>query len=322
MRVVKPSVNRRVRGATSFRVFSGSSPVIQAYLLCVLVVIFYAGNILTGRALNDLPPITIAFTRLVIAFLVLLPVGWRSAWLARRSFIEHGRPLLLMSATGVAAFTTLIYAALQFTSATNVSVLEAVIPAVTVALSVFVLRERLRPLQWIGVAVSLIGAVSVVMDGNILALGSVAWNKGDGIMAGAILCWAVYSVTVRRHMRHFPEFGALVVMTGLSILILSPLVVAEWVVVGEMPLESGPHWWGLLYLGVFPSVVALAFYNRAVATLGASQASAFLNFLPVATMLGALAFLDEEISAAQIVGAALVMVGVFVTLRAPRLLRG
>lgn len=292
----------------------------QAYLLCVLVVIMYAGNIVTGKALNDLPPITIAFTRLAIAFAVLLPIGCRSAWLARRSFIEHGRPLLLMTATGVAFFTTLIYAALQFTSATNVSVLEAVIPAVTVVLSFFVLRERLRPLQWVGVAVSLIGAVSVVLDGEILSLGSVAWNKGDAIMAAAVLCWAVYSITVRRHMRHFPEFGALLVMTVLSLLILCPLVVAEWLVVGEIPLEPGPHWWGLLYLGVFPSVVALAFYNRAVATLGASKASAFLNFLPVVTMLGAYALLGEDISAAQVIGAALVMVGVFITLRGPSLL--
>lgn len=306
--------------ATSLGVSSGST-VMQAYLLCVLVVIFYAGNILTGKALNDLPPITIAFTRLVIAFVVLLPIGSRSAWLERRSFIEHGRPLLLMTATGVAFFTTFIYAALQFTSATNVSVLEAVIPAVTVVLSFFVLRERLRPIQWSGVAVSLIGAVAVVMNGNVLALGSVNWNQGDAIMAAAVLCWAVYSITVRRHMRHFPEFGALIVMTGLSILILCPLVVVEWLVVGAIPLEAGPYWWGLLYLGVFPSVVALAFYNRAVATLGASQASTFLNFLPVATMLGAAAFLDEEISAAQVIGAALVMVGVLVTLRAPRLLR-
>ncbi|HET7326580.1 MAG TPA: DMT family transporter [Nocardioidaceae bacterium] len=289
----------------------------QAYLLCVLVVVFYAGNLLTGKALNGLPPVTIAFTRLVIAFLILLPIGWRSAWLGRRSFVEHGRPLLIMTATGVAFFTTLIYAALQSTSATNVSVLEAAIPAVTVVLSVFAFRERLRPLQWMGVAVSLFGAVSVVMDGNILALGSVDWNQGDGIMVAAVLCWAVYSVTVRRHMRHFPEFGALLVMTGLALLALCPLVVAEWVVIGEFPLEAGPHWWGLLYLGVFPSVVALAFYNRAVATLGASQASAFLNFLPVATMLGAYLILDEQISAAQISGAALVMAGVFLTLRAP-----
>lgn len=298
-----------------------SSAVVQAYVLCALVVVFYAGNILTGKALSDLPPITIAFTRLVIAFAILLPFGWRSAWQARRSFVEHGRPLLLMTATGVAFFTTLIYASLRYTSATNVAVLEAAIPAVTVALSFFVLHERLLLIQWIGVAVSLVGAVSVVMNGNIAALGRVDWNKGDGIMAVAVICWAVYSIAVRRHMRHFPELGVLGVMTGLSILILCPLVLTEWWIVGEMPLEPGPHWWGLLYLGVFPSVVALAFYNRAVATLGASQASAFLNFLPVATMLGAFLLLDEQISEAQIVGAALVMTGVFVTLRPPRQFR-
>jgi drug/metabolite transporter (DMT)-like permease len=287
----------------------------RAYLLCLLVVVLYAGNILVGKALAELPPVTIAFTRLVIAFVVLLPFGWRSAWLARRTFIEHGGPLLLMTATGVASFTTLIYAALQFTSATNVSVLEAVIPVVTVLLSIAVLRERLHLLQWLGVGLSLLGAVSVVMNGHILALGGVDWNEGDAIMVAAVLCWAVYSVTVRRHMRRFPEFGALVVMTGLSVLVLSPLVVIEWALVGEFPLTAGPHWWGLLYLGVFPSVVALALYNRAVAALGASQASAFLNLLPVATMLGAYILLGEEISAAQVVGAALVMTGVLFTLR-------
>jgi drug/metabolite transporter (DMT)-like permease len=317
---VRPVGTRRERRTTSTGASSAATPVVQAYLLCVLVVIFYAGNILVGKALNDLPPITIAFTRLVIALAVLLPIGWRSAWLARRSFIEHGRPLLLMTATGVAFFTTLIYAALQFTSATNVSVLEAVIPAVTVVLSFFVLHERLRPIQWIGVVVSLLGAVSVVVNGN-GALSGVDWNKGDAIMVVAVLCWAVYSITVRRHMRHFPEFGALVVMTGLSVLILCPLVVVEWLVIGAVPLEPGPQWWWLLYLGVFPSVVALAFYNRAVGILGASHASAFLNFLPVATMLGAFALLGEDITMAQVTGAALVMVGVFVTLRPPSVLR-
>jgi len=296
----------------------GSSTVLQAYALCAFVVVFYAGNILVGKAVNELPPVTIAFTRLVIAFAVLLPFGWRSAWTARRSFMEHARPLLLMSATGVAFFTSFIYGALQFTSATNVSVLEALIPAVTVALSFVVLHERLRPIQWAGVAVSLAGAVSVVMDGNLLALSAVVWNKGDGIMVGAILCWAVYSVTVRRHLGHFPEWGALVVMTGLSILMLAPFVVAEWLVVGEVPLQPGPHWWGLVYLGVFPSVIGLAFYNRAVATIGASQAAAFLNLLPVVTMAGAFVFLAEAVSVAQMVGAALVMVGVFVTLRSRR----
>ena len=289
-----------------------TSPVTQAYLLCVVVVVLYAGNILTGKALDHLPPITISFTRLVIAFVVLLPIGGRSAWRARRTFVERAGPLLLMSATGVALFTSLIYAALGHTSATNVSVLEALIPAATVGLGVVVLGERLRPLQWVGLAVSFTGAVTVVLEGDLAALDL---NPGDAIMVAAVACWAVYSVAVRRHLHHFPAFGALLVMTGLAIALLLPLVVAEWVAVGGVPLGTGPHWWGLVYLGVFPSVVALAFYNRAVAVLGPSRTATFLNFLPVATMLGAVTLLGERISGAQVLGAALVMGGVFLTLR-------
>ena len=51
----------------------------RAYLMCILVVVFYSGNILVGKALADLPPFTIAFLRVAIAFVVLLPFGYRGA---------------------------------------------------------------------------------------------------------------------------------------------------------------------------------------------------------------------------------------------------
>jgi drug/metabolite transporter (DMT)-like permease len=79
---------------------------------------------------------------------------------------------------------------------------------------------------------------------------------------------------------------------------------------------------GLVYLGVFPSVVALILYNRAVAILGASQASVYLNFLPVGTMLGAYFLLGETITAMQILGAVVVIAGVLFTTRAKRAAAG
>ncbi|MFT4469403.1 DMT family transporter [Arthrobacter sulfonylureivorans] len=291
----------------------------RAYLLLMLVVVFYAGNILTGKALSELPPLTIAFGRIAVAFLVLLPIGYRSAWRSRHLFIRHWKPLLLMTVTGVAGFNTLIYSALQFTSATNVSVLEASIPAVTVLLGFWLLRERLRPLQWAGVLLSLCGAVWVVTNGQLLRLTEMSWNAGDAIMAIGALSWAVYSIAVRRYLPLFPAHGTVLVMTGLSVLFMLPLLLAEWAVVGIPPI-SGGQWSGLLYLGIFPSVIALLLYNRAVATLGASQASVFLNFVPVFTMLGAYVLLGEAISLMQILGAVAVILGVFFTTRSRRVL--
>jgi drug/metabolite transporter (DMT)-like permease len=289
----------------------------RAYLLLMLVVVFYAGNILTGKALSDLPPLTIAFGRIAVAFLVLIPIGYRSAWRSRHLFIRHWKPLLLMTVTGIAGFNTLIYSALQFTSATNVSVLEASIPAVTVLLSFWLLRERLRPVQWLGILLSLCGALWVVTNGQLLRLAETSWNIGDALMAVGTISWAVYSLAVKRYLHLFPAHGAVLVMTGLSVLCLLPLVIGEWMIVG-VPEISGGKWSGLLYLGIFPSVIALLLYNRAVAVLGASQASVFLNFVPVFTMLGAYLLLNEAITMMQILGASVVIVGVFFTTRNKR----
>lgn len=285
----------------------------HAYIACVLVVIFYSGNILVGSALNDLPPITIAFFRVFIAAAVLLPLGWRSAWQHRAVFRRHAGPLLLLTLTGVTFFNTFIYGALQFTTATNVSVLEAVIPVATALLSAWLLRERLRIVQWTGVLVSFAGAVWVVLSGTAQSLSG--WNAGDLIMIGAIGSWAVYSIAVKRYLHLFPEYGTLLVMTGLAVAVLAPLMAVEWLITGVPDLGKWNHWPGLAYLGIFPSVIALVLYNRAVGVLGASQAAVFLNFLPVATMIGAYLFLAETITAAQILGAGLVIGGVLLTTR-------
>lgn len=288
-----------------------------AYVACVFVVVFYAGNILVGATLSELPPFTVSFFRVTIAAVLLAPLGWRTAWEQRGVFRRHAGPLLLLAVTGVAFFNTFIYAALHFTSATNVSVLEAVIPVATAVLSAWLLRERLRWVQWAGVLVSLCGAVWVVRAGA--GGGLSGWNFGDLIMVGAILTWALYSIAVRRYLHLFPEYGALLVMSVLAALLLAPFVAAEWLSSGVPPaLGQGAVWAGLGYLGLFPAFIALLLYNRAVATLGASQAAVFLNFLPVVTMLGAFVFLGEDITLGQVLGAVLVITGVLLTTRTAR----
>lgn len=284
--------------------------------MMLLVVVFYAGNILVGESLNSLPPLTIAFCRLVIAFLCLAPLAGKAAWRARGVFRTQWRPLLLLTLTGVAFFNTFIYGALQFTSSTNVSVLESLIPALTLALSALLLRERLRSVQWWGVALSLSGALWVITDGQLLRLAELSWNVGDGIMVGAIISWAVYSIAVTRHLHLFPTFSVVLVMTGLGVLVLAPLVAIEWLVLGVPTLTVAEHVPGLLYLGMFPSVVALLFYNRAVQRLGAARASVFLNFLPVVTMAGAVLWLGAELTAAKVIGALVVILGVLLATRA------
>jgi len=279
------------------------------------VVIFYAGNILVGSDINALPPLTIAFFRLFVATVILLPFGMRQIGELWSVFVKYKKAFLLMTLTGVTFFNTFIYGALQFTSTTNVAVLEASIPVVTVIASAFLLKERLRVVQWAGVLLSLLGAVWVVLDGRLFQLAMIDWNIGDAIMLGAVVSWSAYSILVKKFMHHFPTYATLFVMSGISVIILLPFVSIEWFTLGIPPLFEARHIAGLIYLGVFPSVIALIFYNKAVSHLGASQASIFLNFLPVATMIGAYFWLGETITVMQIIGAVAVMGGVLLTMR-------
>lgn len=284
------------------------------YILLIFTVIFYAGNILVGKAINELPPVTITFFRLLTAFIVLFPVGAAGAWRRRSELMEHKKPLLIMTLTGISLFNVFLYGSLQFTTSTKVAVMEAVIPVVTVILSTYMLKERLKVLQWAGILLSLAGAVWVVMNGKVLQLAAVGWNIGDAIMVGAVLAWSIYTIAVKKYMHLFPLYGTLLVMSGLSLILLMPFLVIEWFVTG-IPAFTVPNVGGLLFLGIFPSVLALIFYNRAVEMLDPSRASIFLNFLPVVTMIGAYFWLGETVTAAQIAGALAVIGGVLLTTR-------
>ncbi|MBB5175087.1 drug/metabolite transporter (DMT)-like permease [Texcoconibacillus texcoconensis] len=274
---------------------------------------FYAGNILIGKGMNELPPFTIAFFRLLVAFILLLPIGLLAAWRDRKRFWIYKTPFLIMTLTGITFFNTFIYGALQFTSASNVAVLETAIPVMTVILSALLLKEKLRSIQWFGISLSFLGALSVVLQGGIFELSAMNWNIGDAIMIGAIICWAFYSILVKQYMNLFHPFGSLLVMTGISVLILFPFVIVEWSIIGIPSFELPSHLIGTLYLGIFPSFIALVFYNRAVDFLSASRASVFLNFLPIFTMVGAYFWLNETITLYQVFGSLIVIFGVTLT---------
>src|SRR5699024_2995375 len=140
------------------------------YILMIFVVIFYSGNILVGKGINELPPLTITFFRLFIAIIVLYPFGFRSAWQNRSTFLTHKKPVIIMGVTGILLFNTFIYISLQFASSTNVSVLAAMAPAVTAMLSFFILSERLLNIHLTVVISSLLCTLCVVININISEL--------------------------------------------------------------------------------------------------------------------------------------------------------
>ncbi|SFE80878.1 DMT family transporter [Alteribacillus iranensis] len=290
----------------------------KAYVFLLITAVLYAGNIIVGKAVNDIPPYTVAFFRVFIALLLLLPIGWRQAWRYRHTFRTEWKPLVALALTGVAFFNTFIYASLQFTSPINVSIMESSIPVVTILFSMLFLNEKLRGIQWLGVFLSVGGAIWVITGGSWQVIRDLAFNVGDVIMIGAVLTWVAYSILVKYHLAKFPAYGGLLVMFVIANIALFPIASIEWAVGGFPPIFESDHMLGLLFLGIFPSVVALVLWNKGVEAVGPSQASVFLNFLPVFTIIGSYLFLGEKITPVQVIGAFVVITGVLLTTRKKR----
>jgi drug/metabolite transporter (DMT)-like permease len=122
------------------------------YLLLTLTVLSWSGNMVIGRGIRgDIPPLTLAFWRWVIAFLLVLPLALphlKTQW----PLLKKGwKPLLVLGLLGVGGYNTFAYLALQHTSATNATLLNSFIPIATIAISWAFLGKHLRRPEAIGV---------------------------------------------------------------------------------------------------------------------------------------------------------------------------
>ena len=289
------------------------------YLLLTLTALFWSGNMVVGRALRgDVPPLSLAFWRWVIALALTLPLALphlRSQWpLLKRAW----RSVVILGLLGVGGFNTLAYIGLQYTSATNALLLNSFIPIATIALSWAFLKKRLHGSEWLGVLISLAGVITIVARGELETLAGLTLNLGDLWMLLAVLVWALYTIGLQWRPAGVHPMLLLAAFMVVGLLALAPAYAWE-IAQGRTINPTLPALSGIVYIGTLPSFVGYIFYNRAVGEVGASKASLFIHLMPVfGTVLSAL-FLAEIPQAYHLVGIALIFAGItLTTARKPR----
>jgi drug/metabolite transporter (DMT)-like permease len=286
----------------------------QPFLLLGITALCWAGNAIVGRhAAGHIPPVTLAFLRWWFAFLLILPFAWKHLvrdWPVIRTKIPI---MVVLSITGIGAFNSLQYWALEYTEALNSLLLQSALPLLVAIWSLILLGVRLTLPQGAGVLLSLIGVLVILLHGDLTALGGIRFNKGDLIITAALAIFGFYSVlTLKRPPIHGLSFVAFTFGCGAATLI--PFLIWELLSRPVMALDV-PNLLSLFYVAVFPSVVAYLCFNRGVQLIGANRAAPFFHVTPVFGAFLAIIFLGETPQLFHIVGFALVLSGVFVASR-------
>ena len=299
---------------TSHTAASGSWIANQPYLLLSITTMCWAGNAIVGRlAAGHIPPVTLSFLRWSLAFLILLPFAWKHLvrdWGAIRARLGV---MVIVSVTGIGAFNTLQYWALEYTQALNTLLLQSAGPLVVAVWSLLLLGVRLTLAQAAGVVLSLTGVLVILLHGDLSALSSIQFNKGDVIFIVALVIFGFYSVmSLKRPAIHALSFAAFTFGAGAACLI--PLLIWELATRPVMALNTA-NLLSLFYVAVFPSTLAYLCYNRGVQLIGANRAAPFFHVVPLFGSVMAMVFLGERPQPFHFIGFALVLTGVFVAAR-------
>ena len=282
-------------------------------LLLLLMVFIWGANFSAIKvAIRDFPPLAFNALRIALAASLFFAA---MAWQRRRDGADTGirredwGRLALLGLLGHAFYQLFFLFGVAKTSVANASLIFGVTPIAVALLSSLAGHERIPWPRWVGAALSLCGLYFVVGAGVGLSVNSLA---GDALVFVAMLCWSSYTVVSMPMLRKYSP----VVLNGWTMAIGGILYLAI-----STPTIAATDWsrvsWGswalMLWSAVFALCLAYVIWYTGVQRLGSSRTSIYSNLTPVFAMLVAALWIGEPIVRSQVIGAAAIIGGIFIT---------
>lgn len=262
-------------------------------------------------ALAEMGPFTLALLRFLVALVVVLVAVSRLQPGFRQRKLPWGT-LALLGLTSVTLYFGFQNLGLARTSASEAGLISGSVPALTAALSALVLKERIAGRRLLGIAASMVGVAAVVLAGN--SAGAGGSLEGDLLVLAGAAAWAFYTLVNKGVGGKMAESLLLAYTMVFGTLFLLPAAALEVALAGFGPV-SPVGWLSVLFLGLGGSAASFFCWNAALRRLDASEAATYINLVPVVTLLSAALLLGERLLPAQLLGGALVILGVYLASR-------
>ena len=286
------------------------------YLIMILPPLLWAGNFVVGRAVsNQHAPIGLSFWRWFLACLILLPFVVKPIWQQRQLIIKHFWKIFILAVLSISSFNSLAYISLQYTTATNATLLNSFIPIFILIITGVFFKEKISNKQILGVFVSLLGVIVILTRFDQQVIANLEINKGDLWMLLAALDWALYSILLQylrpKNLDSMPFLGTMMII---GTIVLMPVLIIN-------PFNEQPITWNsemikaLAYIAIFPSIVSYLAWNYGMQKIGASIGGQFIHLMPIFGALMAVVFLGESIQLYHLIGGICIALGLWLSIQ-------
>ncbi|WP_282606272.1 DMT family transporter [Pelagibius sp. Alg239-R121] len=289
-----------------------------AFVLLALAPAFFCSNMLVARATHDLiPPVALAFWRWAVTFVLLSPITFAVLWRHRAALRREWLDLLILGGLGMGVCGAFVYIGADSTTATNIGLIYAASPILIVLFARLFYGEALSGLQALGVVVCLIGVLAIVCKGDPNILLELRFVVGDLWIATAATAWAVYSLLLRHRDSGLPMIARFAAITAGGLIIMIPFYLGE-MAAGDLTTWNLSTLATILFLALVPSCGAYLSYAKIQRTLGAGPTSLLMYLIPLYNGVLAFFLLDETLEFYHLIGAAMVLPGIYLATRKAR----
>lgn len=280
------------------------------FLAAILAIIIWSTSFVgTKIAYASFSPLTLGAARFVIATAVL-----GIFLMVKKEFTKPKlKDIGLISVSGILGIT--IYFAMEnigvkLTTASNAALIVASYPAITALFELLLYRTKISWVKLLGITTAIVGVYLLVHS-----------NHGDGgkqqllgniILIATGIVWAFYNFATRKVVKKHSMLTVSFYQTVAGTVAFIPLALTER---ASWQIPTLTSFLVLLYLGIFCSVAAFLLYNFGLRKLSPTSAVTLLNLVPVLGVLSSVIFLREVVQINQLIGGAIIVGGVVLSVR-------
>jgi drug/metabolite transporter (DMT)-like permease len=262
-------------------------------------------------ALREFSPLGFNGIRLIFASLILIII----LFISRQGFSIAKSDIWKIFALGIIGntiFQFLFIHGLNWTTASNTSLVMAMTPVFVALLSTLLKHERIHWAGWLGILISFFGFYFVITKQA--GTFRLEWQslRGDFLILVGNIFWAIYTVFSKPLLQRIPPLKFTTITLAVGTFFYLPfsakdILQLRW---SEMSFQV---WAALIYSGLFAIAISYVIWYASVKRVGNSKTAIYGNITPVFAVISAYIFLSEKLTLLQILGALIIFAGVYLT---------
>ena len=270
-----------------------------------------ASNLVVARGgVEFVPPISLAFWRWTVVFIILLPFIYLSLKKNSKIIKNEYKKLFFLGTMGCGVCGAFPFLAGQTTTVANMGIIYTSSPIFIILISSIFFREKINFIKIIGLISCLMGVFVIIIKGDLNLLINLKLTIGDLWMLAAAVGWALYSIYLFYWKSKLPIFQRFALVAFFGSASLFPFYILEEFLFQRTTFSTEFFSW-VTFAAISPGIIAFTLYTIAQKKLGASLTGFTLYIFTVYAAIYGLFLFDEKLEFYHYVGTILVFFGVY-----------